>query len=64
MREGVKELQAAARADGVQEGFQMSRFLMWVGNEVWEGREVQSFLVLTARGKELSQMFLAQDTSQ
>ena len=58
---GVLELEAAARANGVQEGYQMSRFLLWVGNECFEGREVSNFLVLAARGRELAQMFLAQD---
>jgi len=58
---GIKELEAAALSHGIQEGAQMSRFLLWVGNECFEGREVQNFAVLTARAKELVQMFLVDD---
>lgn len=57
----MHELETAARANGIKDGYQMSRFMLWVGNEVFEGREVASFMVLAARGKELAQMFLAQD---
>lgn len=57
----MDELVKAALANGVKEGYQMSRFLLWVGNECFEGREVSSFMVLAARGKELAQMFLTQD---
>lgn len=57
----MDELEAAARTNGVKPGYQMSRFMLWVGNECYEGREVASFMVLAARGKELAQMFLAQD---
>lgn len=59
---GIKELEAAALSHGIQEGPQMSRFLLWVGNECFEGREVQSFAVLTARARELVQMFLADES--
>lgn len=57
----LKELEAAALSHGIREGSQMSRFLLWVGNECFEGREVSNFMVLTARARELVQMFLAQD---
>lgn len=57
----TKDLEDAALSHGIQEGAQMSRFLLWVGNECFEGREVQNLMVLTARAKELVQMFLAQD---
>lgn len=36
-------------------------FLLWVGNECFEGREVENFTVLTARAKQLTQMFMNQD---
>lgn len=57
----MEELEAAARANGIAAGNQMSRFLLWVGNECFEGREVGDFKVLTARAKELARLFLAQD---
>lgn len=60
----MEELQKAALSYGVKEGVQMSRFLLWVGNECFEGREVSNFMVLTARAKELVQMFLAQDRKE
>ena len=60
----MEELEKAARRHGIKEGVQMSRFLLWVGNECFEGREVSSFMVLTARAKELVQMFLAQDRKE
>ena len=58
---GIGELEAAALCHGIKEGSQMSRFLLWVGSECFEGREVQNFAVLTARAKELVQMFLADE---
>jgi len=58
---GIEDLEKAALSHGIEEGVQMSRFLLWVGNECFEGREVQNFMVLTARAKELVQMFLAED---
>lgn len=57
----MDELEAAARSFGIEEGSQMSRFLLWVGNECFEGREVSNFKVLAARAKELVQMFQVQD---
>lgn len=57
----MEELEKAALSYGVKEGVQMSRFLLWIGNECFEGREVANFMVLAARAKELTQMFLAQD---
>lgn len=57
----MKELEEKALACGVKEGPQMSRFLLWVGNECFEGREVANFGVLAARCPELVPMFLAQD---
>jgi hypothetical protein len=57
----MEELESAAIANGVKSGSQMSRFLLWVGNECFEGREVANFGVLAARAGELVQMFLAQD---
>jgi hypothetical protein len=57
----MQELETAARTNGIKDGSQMSRFLMWVGNECFEGREVGDFKVLAARAKELVRMFLAQD---
>jgi len=57
----MKELEQAALSHGVQEGAQMSRFLLWVGNECYEGREIPDLMVLTARAKELVQMFLVED---
>ncbi len=60
----MEELEKAARLYGVKEGVQMSRFLLWIGNECFEGREVANFMVLTARAKELVQMFLAQDRKE
>lgn len=57
----MAELEAAARANGIKDGPQMSRFMLWVANECFEGREVQSFMVLAARARALSKMFLAQD---
>ena len=59
---GIKELEAAAISHGIQEGTQMSRFLLWVGNECFEGREVHNLSVLTARAKELVQMFLVEES--
>jgi len=56
---GIKELEAAALSHGIQEGAQMSRFLLWVGNECFEGREVQNFAVLTARPKNSSRCSLS-----
>lgn len=61
MQRDVEELEGAAKENGIQDGPQMSRFLLWVGNEVFEGREVSSLMVLTARAPELVAMFLAQD---
>lgn len=61
IEKGMDELEVAAKKCGIQEGSQMSRFLLWVGNEVFEGREVSSLLVLTARAGELVEQFLAQD---
>lgn len=58
---GIEDLEKAALSHGIKEGAQISRFLLWVGNECFEGREVQDFMVLTARAKELVQMFLVQD---
>jgi len=60
----MEELEKAARQYGVKEGVQMSRFLLWIGNECFEGREVANFMVLTARAKELVKMFLAQDLKE
>lgn len=60
-QESIDELIAAAQAHGLKEGVETSRFLLWVGNECFEGREVPNFMVLKARAKELVQMFLAQD---
>lgn len=60
----MEELEKAARQYGVKEGAQMSRFLLWIGNECFEGREVANFMVLTARAKELVKMFLAQDLKE
>ncbi len=57
----MEELEKAALENGIKPGYQMARFLLWVGNECFEGREVPSFVALTARCRELSQMFLAQD---
>lgn len=61
MVDGTADLEAAARQLGIKDGPQMSRFLLWVGNECFEGREVSSFQVLSARAAELVSMFLAQD---
>lgn len=60
----MEELQKAVLSHGVKEGTQMSRFLLWVGNECFEGREVSNFMVLTGRAKELARMFLAQDRKE
>lgn len=57
----MEELKAAARSHGITAGNQMSRFLLWVGNECFEGREVGDFKILSSRAKELVRMFLAQD---
>lgn len=57
----MEELEKAALSYGVKQGLQMSGFLLWVGNECFEGREVSDLTVLTARAKELAKMFLAQD---
>lgn len=57
----MDELERAAIANGVKPGAQMCRFILWVGNECFEGREVSNFMVLAARGRELAKMFLAQD---
>lgn len=57
----MEELEKAAKANGIEDGYQMSRFLAWVGNECFEGREVSNFMVLAARARELVLMFLAQD---
>lgn len=57
----MKELEAAAGTNGVKPGAQMSRFLLWVGNECYEGREIPDLMVLTSRAKDLAKMFLAQD---
>ena len=58
----MAELEAAAKANGVKDGPQMSRFMLWVANECFEGREVHSLMVLAARAKALAKMFLAQDS--
>lgn len=57
----MEELEKVALQYGVNEGVQMSRFLLWIGNECFEGREVANLMVLTARAKELVPMFLVQD---
>lgn len=36
-------------------------FLLWVGNECWEGREVMNFDLLTARARPLVKMFQTED---
>ncbi len=56
----VQGLLAAARKHGLQPERE-GAFLLWVGNEVFQGREVQNFVVLTARARELYLMFRNQD---
>ena len=56
----VEGLVQAARRHGLPEDRE-GPFLLWVGNEVFERREVQNFIVLTARAKELTQMFMNQE---
>ena len=57
----LRDLERAAMANGVKDGHQMSRFMLWVANECFEGREVESLMVLSARAPALAKMFLAQD---
>lgn len=57
----MDELEAAAIANGIQAGPQMARFLLWVGNECFEGREVPDFAVLAGRARILVRMFLMDD---
>lgn len=37
-------------------------FLLWIGNECWEGREPEDFLRLIARAPELAKRFLAEES--
>jgi hypothetical protein len=60
----MDELQAAVRAHGVQEGFQMARFMLWVGSECFEGRQEPDFKLLSSRALSLAKAFLAQDRPQ
>lgn len=57
----MDELEAAAIANGIKPGSQVSRFILWVGNECYEGREQPDLKMLTDRTKELARRFLAQD---
>lgn len=57
----MKELEKAALSYGIKEGAQMSRFLLWVGNECYEGREQPDLKMLADRAKYLAEKFLAQD---
>ena len=57
----MDELQSAARARGIQDGAQMARFMLWVGEEIFEGREEADFKLLASRSLNLAQRFLAQD---
>lgn len=57
----MKELESAALANGLKDGPQLSRFLLWVGNECFEGREAPDLISLARRAKELVSKFLAQD---
>jgi len=60
--EGMMDaLEKAALAAGVKQGYQMSRFLLWVGNECFEGRELSDFKALAARAPHMAKAFLAQD---
>jgi hypothetical protein len=57
----MDELKAAAMAHGVKDGAQMARFMIWVGEECFEGRQEPNFKTLSARAKSLVEMFLGQD---
>lgn len=61
MVDGISGLETAAREHGIKDGPQMSRFLLWIGNECFEGRAISSFQVLAAQASELVKKFLAQD---
>jgi hypothetical protein len=60
MQDSVEDLLTEARKHGLR-GDREAAFLLWVGNEVFEGREVESFQVLTARARELVLMFRNQE---
>jgi len=54
----VEELLQCAREHGLTEDIEPG-FLMWVGNEVWENREVASLMVLRERAPELVSFYKA-----
>ncbi len=60
MENVIKELLTEARKHGLRSDREAA-FLLWVGNEVFEGREVDDFVLLTARVRELTLMFRNQD---
>jgi hypothetical protein len=60
MYDSVEGFLAEARKHGIRADRE-GAFLLWVGNECFEGREVQSFQVLTARARQLVLMFRNQD---
>ena len=60
MENVIEELLVEARKHGLRSEREPA-FLLWVGNEVFEGREVDNFVVLTARARELALIFRNQD---
>jgi hypothetical protein len=60
----MKELEKAALDNGVKPGAQLSRFLMWVGNECFEGREAADLAGLARRGPQLAARFLEDDSKE
>lgn len=60
METPLDELLIEARKHGLKPDRECA-FTLWVGNEVFEGREVPNFMVLTARARELYLMFRNQD---
>ncbi len=60
METQLDDLLVEARKHGLKPDRECA-FILWVGNEVFEGREVSNFIVLTARARELYLMFRNQD---
>lgn len=60
----MKDTVGALLVEARKHGLSLDRepaFLLWVGNEVFEGREGQEFKVLAARAQALVLMFKNQD---
>lgn len=60
MPDAVGTLVESARAQGLPPGRE-GAFLVWLGGEIWGGREVPEWGVLSARAGELVPLFLAEE---